>query len=144
MERLQRAAARAHIFLQGNIPLAWMLGILVACSAMSQVMILMLGPGLEFDEATNHWHRFRHHGQQWRAPAIVFEVATCAADRMRACGGRRVHAGAHAAACLLTPKRSPGLLCLRLTLWRACWHTTAHAQAEHQIQGLADAHIRQH
>ena len=83
MERLQRAAARAHIYLQGNIPLAWMLGVLVACSAMSQVMILMLGPGLELDEATNHWHRFQHHGQQWRAPAIVFEVATCA---------RRLHA----------------------------------------------------
>jgi hypothetical protein len=71
---LKRSAARMHIYLQGNLPLAWMLFILVVCSFMCQIMILALGPGTrELDEATNHWQKFQHKGQMWRAPAIVFE-----------------------------------------------------------------------
>ena len=73
-ERLQLALVRAHIYLQGNIPLAWMLTVLVFCSVLSQIMIMMLSPSLVRDPTTDHWLKFKHQGKRWRAPVIVYQV----------------------------------------------------------------------
>ena len=70
-----RYAAHAHIFLQGNVPLAWMLVVLVACSVMSQVLIMMLSPSGYRDAATDHFMTFQKEGFSYRAPAVLYEHA---------------------------------------------------------------------
>jgi len=72
-EHLQRAAVRVHVHLQNNIPLTWLLFILIFCSVLSQIMIMMLGPSLIRDPATDHWVTFRRENKLWRAPVIVYQ-----------------------------------------------------------------------
>mmetsp|Transcript_7102 Transcript_7102/g.11305 ORF Transcript_7102/g.11305 Transcript_7102/m.11305 type:complete len:570 (+) Transcript_7102:312-2021(+) len=74
-ERLQRSVGRLHIYLQGNIPLAWLLFVLIFCSVMSQCMIMMLAPTKLRDPETDHWLRFHDRGKVWRAPVIVYQDA---------------------------------------------------------------------
>jgi hypothetical protein len=62
------------VCVQGNIPLAWLLFVLIFCSVMSQCMIMMLAPTKLRDPETDHWLRFHDRGKVWRAPVIVYQV----------------------------------------------------------------------
>jgi len=72
-ERIQRALVRFHIYLQGNIPLTWLLFVLIMCSVMIQFMIMMLAPPNNRNPETGHWLRFHDQGKLWRAPVVVYQ-----------------------------------------------------------------------